>query len=82
MKHLIHRDAHSKIITSIIEPVTQNYNFREMHDYFLENGFTIYPGKLATKNTFRVANIGEITYVDMERFNSLLEQYLTGLTKG
>ncbi len=82
LRHLIPNRAHSKIITTIIEPVIPNYNFKEMHDYFLENGMTIYPGKLATKNTFRVANIGKITYVDMERFTTLLEQYLNGLKKG
>ena len=47
-----------------------------MHDYFYERGFTIYPGKVEDFNTFRVANIGQINYRDMEEFMKLLEKYL------
>ena len=31
-------------------------------------GFTIYPGKLTDEKTFRVAVMGDITYVDIEKF--------------
>ncbi len=76
LKHLIDKKHHSKIITSIIEPTNENYNFTEMHDYFYKKGFTIYPGKISSQNTFRVANIGAITYKDIEKFIDLLEEYL------
>ncbi|MFD2443903.1 2-aminoethylphosphonate aminotransferase [Bacillus sp. CGMCC 1.16607] len=79
LAHLIHPKDHSKIITTIIEPSHPNYQFNKMHDFFYKNGFTIYPGKLEKKNTFRVANIGDLTHLDMERFISLLEQYLDSL---
>ena len=47
-----------------------------MHDYFFEKGFTVYPGKVADFNTFRVANIGEIDYKDMKEFLKLFKGYL------
>jgi 2-aminoethylphosphonate-pyruvate transaminase len=82
LKHLVPVSSHSKIITSIIEPEHDRYHFLDMHNYFYEKGFTIYPGKLDQQNTFRVANIGEITYKDMERFIDLLEVYLNGIKGG
>ncbi|RDW20734.1 2-aminoethylphosphonate aminotransferase [Oceanobacillus chungangensis] len=79
MKHLVDRKNHSKIITSIIEPSHPNYNFYEMHDFFYERGITIYPGKVDKQKTFRVANIGNISSIDMEKFIDLLEEFLNEL---
>ncbi len=79
LTHLVNKYHHSKIITAIIEPHSMNYDFNEMHDYFYSKGVTIYPGKLEEMNTFRVANIGDITYKDIEYFVELLEQYLKGI---
>jgi 2-aminoethylphosphonate-pyruvate transaminase len=76
LKHLVDENHHSKIITSILEPDCDTYSFREMHDYLYGKGFTIYPGKLNKLNTFRIANIGDITYKDIEAFLELLERYL------
>jgi len=47
----------------------------EMHDYFYQKDITIYPGKGAKQDTFRIANIGEIDYRDMLVFNKRLLQY-------
>jgi len=79
LKPLIELEDHSKIITAIIEPSHPNYHFNELHDFLYENGFTIYPGKLANLNTFRVANIGDITEKDIHAFVILLEKYIKGL---
>ena len=76
LKYLVDDKYHSKIITSIFIP--DGVDFNEMHDYFYERGFTIYPGKVAEFNTFRVANIGEIDYRDMEEFLKLFKEYLGG----
>ncbi len=80
LTHLVKKEHHSRIITAIIEPNTPNYDFEEMHDYFYRYGYTIYPGKLDAKNTFRVANIGDITHDDMKLFVSLLKQYLISIS--
>ncbi len=74
LKYLVDDKYHSKIITSIFIP--NGIDFNDMHDFFYEKGFTIYPGKVADFNTFRVANIGEIDYKDIENFLSLLKGYI------
>ncbi|KMM36906.1 2-aminoethylphosphonate aminotransferase [Guptibacillus hwajinpoensis] len=78
LTHLIDEANHSRIITSIVEPPHKGYDFNKLHDFLYERGFTIYPGKIDNLNTFRVANIGDITYKDMECFLTLLDQYLNG----
>ena len=72
---LLPKSQHSKLLTAIVEPQSSNYDFMEMHDYFFENDITIYPGKGAKKDTFRIANIGAIDYRDMQIFNKKLLQY-------
>jgi len=76
LKYLVDDKYHSKIITSIFIP--NNIDFNAMHDYFFELGFTIYPGKVADFNTFRIANIGEIDYKDMKEFLKLFKGYIHG----
>ena len=46
-----------------------------MHDYLYKNGFTIYPGKGAKQNTFRLANMGEIYKEDIVNFLDCLTAY-------
>ena len=74
LQYLVDDKHHSKIITSIFIP--QGVDFEDMHDYFYARGFTIYPGKVEAFDTFRVANIGDIDYRDMEKFLALLKGYL------
>ena len=74
LKYLVDDEYHSKIITSIFIP--EGVDFNHMHDYFFERNFTIYPGKVADFNTFRVANIGEIDSSDMLAFLELFKSYL------
>ena len=76
LKYLVEDEHHSKIITSIFIP--EGVDFNHMHDYFFERDFTIYPGKVADFNTFRVANIGEIDSRDMKAFLKLFKGYLNG----
>jgi 2-aminoethylphosphonate-pyruvate transaminase len=76
LDYLIDKEHHSRIITSIIEPDSATYDFNEMHDYFFEKGFTIYPGKVNDYNTFRISNIGQIDHRDMEAFLKVLKTYL------
>ncbi|MBG55838.1 MAG: 2-aminoethylphosphonate--pyruvate transaminase [Deltaproteobacteria bacterium] len=72
---LLPKSQHSKLLTAIVEPKSTKYNFKEMHDHFYENNVTIYPGKGAKKDTFRIANIGAIDYNDMKVFNELMLEY-------
>ncbi len=70
----------SRLLVAVIEPENENYIFEEMHDYLLMRGFTIYPGKGAEKNTFRIANIGAIDKDDITRFLAALEDYLKSIS--
>lgn len=79
LEYIVEKKNHSKIITAIKEPTDPNYDFERMHEFFYENGITIYPGKLENQKTFRVANIGQVNRGDIERFVNLLETYLLTL---
>ncbi|MDD4973766.1 MAG: 2-aminoethylphosphonate--pyruvate transaminase [Bacteriovorax sp.] len=73
---LIEEKYHAKLLTAIMDPKSPDYSFNEMHDYLFERGFTIYPGKVGNKNTFRLSNIGAIYPKDIEDFLKVFEEYL------
>lgn len=79
LKRLIDKNISSMLLTSVIEPQIKNYKFHRLHDYLYNRGFTIYPGKISSENTFRIANIGDIYPDDMRRFVKILEEYFTGI---
>ncbi|AWK50889.1 2-aminoethylphosphonate--pyruvate transaminase [Clostridium beijerinckii] len=81
LKRLVNEKASSMLLTSIIEPKIKGYNFNDLHDYLYNKGFTIYPGKVSSKNTFRIANIGKIYPDDMNKFIEILEEYFVGIAQ-
>ena len=81
LKKLVSEKASSMLLTSIIEPKIKGYNFDDLHDNLYNKGFTIYPGKVSSENTFRIANIGKIYPDDMNKFIEILEEYFTGIAK-
>jgi 2-aminoethylphosphonate-pyruvate transaminase len=60
----------------VIEPYDPNYDFNKLHDLLFANGFTIYPGKIGRKGTFRIANMGAITVEDISSFLKALKSVL------
>ncbi|MDO4551793.1 MAG: 2-aminoethylphosphonate--pyruvate transaminase [Planctomycetia bacterium] len=81
-RFLLRDSDQSKLITAIFEPDTKNYHFDTMHDFLYQHGFTIYPGKVSSYDTFRVANIGAIDRTDITEFLNVLQEYLEGMTRG
>lgn len=75
LKRLVNDEDSSKLLTTIIEPESKKYNFDEFHDYLNSKGFTIYPGKISSKNTFRIANIGDIYPENMRKFIEVMKEY-------
>ncbi|MCP4914399.1 MAG: aminotransferase class V-fold PLP-dependent enzyme [Oligoflexia bacterium] len=73
---LISEENSSKLMTTIFEPKIDKYSFKDMHDYFYQKGITIYPGKVSHLDTFRIANIGELTTKDIILFLEELKNYL------
>jgi 2-aminoethylphosphonate aminotransferase len=66
----------SHILLTVNDPEDSKYNFEAMHDYLYRRGYTIYPGKIGNKNTFRLANMGAITPEDIQGFINVLKAYL------
>ena len=79
LNKLVNEKASSMLLTSIIEPQIEGYSFDDLHDYLYNKGFTIYPGKVSSENTFRIANIGQIYPENMNKFIEILEEYFTGI---
>jgi 2-aminoethylphosphonate-pyruvate transaminase len=76
LESLVPPEYQSHLITTIIEPDNPNYKFDDLHAYARQHQFTIYPGKLSSANTFRIANIGDIQPKEMTRFVTVLGEYL------
>ena len=58
-------------------PDDPNWNFEKVHDYCYECGFTIYPGKISTTNTFRLCALGAIDESDIKNFFVVFKEALT-----
>lgn len=79
LKMLVDRKNQSHFITAVKVPTSTRYNFNEFHDAAKAKGFTIYPGKLGNINTFRIANMGDITENEMKNFCEVLKAYIATL---
>lgn len=55
-----------------------SFDFKKIHDLAYKKGFTIYPGKVALPNIFRLACIGDLYLKDIQNFLVLLEKILQG----
>jgi 2-aminoethylphosphonate-pyruvate transaminase len=69
----------SRILTAYLEPDHPSYSFDAMHDRLYDKGFTIYPGKGAQQNTFRLANMGAVDPSDMRAFVTAMRDTLREL---
>lgn len=63
-------------MVSVRYPDDENWDFEKVHDYCYERGYTIYPGKISTQNTFRLCALGAITSEDIDNFFVVLEEAL------
>lgn len=66
--------SYGAIITAISLP--KGVEFERLHLYCKQRGYTIYPGKIAGLEMFRIANIGDIESSDIESFLAVLEEFL------
>ena len=72
LREVIRRDIQSGLVASVLYPNDANWDFERVHDYCYEHGFTIYPGKISTTNTFRLCSLGTIDTPDIEAFFKVL----------
>lgn len=78
-KDVIRRSIQSGLVASVKYPDDANWDFDKVHDYCYEHGFTIYPGKISTTDTFRLCSLGTIDEEDIKNFfvvfRDALEKY-------
>lgn len=78
-KDVIRREWQSGLVVSVLYPDDPNWDFMKVHDYCYERGFTIYPGKLASTNTFRLCSLGAIDEADIKAFFKVFKEALITL---
>ncbi len=74
LKDVIKREYQSGLVVSVLYPDDENWDFEKVHDYCYERGFTIYPGKISTTNTFRLCALGAIDQKDIKKFFKVLKK--------
>lgn len=67
-RQAIKKEHQAGLVVSAIYPDDPNWDFEKVHDFCYERGFTIYPGKISTTNTFRLCALGAIDKPDIENF--------------
>ena len=72
---LLPYEQQSKILLAVIEPKSEKYDFNEMHDFLYNKGITIYPGKGASKATFRLSVLGDLYKEDIQLFLKEFKTY-------
>ena len=65
---VIRREWQSGLVVAVRYPNDPAWDFEKAHDYCYERGFTIYPGKIDSVNTFRLCALGAIDEQDIEDF--------------
>ena len=53
-----------------------NFDFEKVHDHCYKKGFTIYPGKMQGKGTFRLCALGAIDAPDIDDFWKVFKEAL------
>ena len=75
-KDVIKREEQAGLVVSAVYPDDPNWDFDKIHDYCYERGFTIYPGKISTTNTFRLCALGAIDEDDIQAFFEVFREAL------
>ena len=68
LKTVINPEIESGLVVSVKYPDDPNWSFEKVHNYCYGHGFTIYPGKISTTNTFRLCALGAIDVEDIKDF--------------
>ncbi len=75
-KDAIKKELQAGLVVSVLYPDDNNWDFKKIHDYCYERGFTIYPGKMSDSKTFRLCSLGAIDVKDIENFFVVLKEAL------
>ena len=79
LREALPRSVQAGLVAAIEYPDDPNWDFNKIHDYCYDRGFTIYPGKMQDRGTFRLCALGAIDEEDIREFwkvfNDALLQY-------
>lgn len=78
-RDVIRREWQSGLVVSVRYPDDPHWDFEKVHDYCYARGFTIYPGKISTTNTFRLCALGAIDEADIHDFFAVFRAALNEL---
>ena len=67
------------LVVTVLYPDDPNWDFGAVHDYCYERGYTIYPGKIAEKESFRLCALGAIDEPDITAFMDVLRDAMISL---
>ena len=81
LKEAIDPSIQSGLVVSVLYPDNPKWDFEKVHDYCYERGFTIYPGKITTSNTFRLCSLGAIDENDIKDFFIVLKNAIDNCYK-
>ena len=75
-RQVIKPENRAGLVCSAVYPDDPKWSFEKIHDYCYERGFTIYPGKISTTNTFRLCALGAIDEPDIKAFFQIFRDAL------
>lgn len=67
-RELIPPEQQSGLVAAVRFPDDPHWDFNRIHDLCYAKGFTIYPGKAGTADTFRLCALGAIDAADIQAF--------------
>ena len=73
---LIDKELQSGLVVAVRYPDIPEWDFKKVHDYCYQRGFTIYPGKATDTKSFRLCALGAIDQEDIEKFFIVLKEAL------
>ena len=76
LQPLLPAERQAPIIVTVLSPGDPAWNFDAVYEALTVRGFSIYPGKLTERATFRVGCIGQVFPDDMRRFIAALGEVL------
>lgn len=79
LKEAIRPEIQSGLVVSVLYPEDPRWDFGKVHDYCYERGFTIYPGKISTSDTFRLCSLGAIDEGNIRDFFAVFTEALDKL---
>lgn len=74
LREALSREVQAGLVSAVLYPDDPNWDFDQIHDYCYERGFTIYPGKLERRGTFRLCALGAINEQDIRDFWAVFEE--------